>query len=56
MMGVPAPKVALDTLRDRIAEGITANVKAYNVPAVCVRVGIQEGVEPGDADEPFRSR
>ncbi|NKI70269.1 hypothetical protein GN109_12650 [Collimonas pratensis] len=56
MMGVPAPKVALDTLRDRIAEGIAANVKAYNVPAVCVRVGIQEGVEPGDADEAFRSR
>lgn len=55
-MGVPARKVAHDTLRDRIAEGIAANVKAYNVPAVCVRVGIQEGVEPGDADEAFRSR
>ena len=55
-MGVPTPKVALDALRDRIAEGITTNVKAYNVPAVCVRVGIQERVEPSDADEAFRSR
>ena len=42
--------------RARIAETIAGNVKAYNVPSVCVRVGIQEIVEDGDADEAFRSR
>jgi len=31
-------------------------VKAYNVPAVCVRAGIQKAVEEGDKDETFRSR
>jgi len=55
-MRASAPRIALDTLRDRIAEGITAKVKAYNVPGVCVRVGIQERVEASDADEAFRSR
>lgn len=34
----------------------TGQVKAYNVPAVCVRVGIQKAVEEGDKDEAFRSR
>jgi hypothetical protein len=55
-MATSLPRIALDTLRDRIAEGITANVKAYNVPGVCVRVGIQALVEVGDTDEAFRSR
>ena len=53
---IPTTRIALDTLRDRISEGITANVKSYNVPAICVRVGIQEVVEPTDADEAFKSR
>jgi hypothetical protein len=47
---------SLDTLRDRIAETIVGNVKVYNVFSVCVRVGMQEIVEDGDADEAFRSR
>ncbi|WP_061539451.1 hypothetical protein [Collimonas fungivorans] len=55
-MGAPAPRIALDTLRDRIAEGIKESAKSYDVPAVCVRVGIQERVEEGDTDEAFRSR
>ncbi len=56
MMRARVPQIALDTLRDRIAEGITAHVKAYNIPSVCVRVGIQESVQEHDADEAFRSR
>jgi hypothetical protein len=51
-----ATLIPLDTLRDRIAEAVAANVKAYNVPAVCVRVGIQQSVEPDDSNEAFRSR
>ena len=56
VMGVAVVQVSLDMLRDRIAEGIRENTKSYNVPAVCVRVGIQKSVEDGDADEAFRSR
>ncbi|SOE70886.1 hypothetical protein SAMN05414139_03905 [Burkholderia sp. D7] len=55
-MGPSAVRVALETLRDRIADGIKESAKAYDVPAVCVRVGIQERVEAGDTDEAFRSR
>lgn len=49
-------KIALDTLRNQIAEGIKDSAKSYDVPAVCVRVGIQSCVEEHDADEAFRSR
>lgn len=55
-MGGPVPRIALDVLRDRIAEGIKESAKSYDVPAVCVRVGIQKRVKEGDTDEAFRSR
>lgn len=56
VMNVTTPKISLDTLRDCIAEGIAVKVKAYNVPAVCVRVGIQKIVESDDVNEAYSSR
>ena len=47
--------VPLDTLRDQIASAV-ATAKAYDVPAACVRLGIQETVEEGDAQEAFSSK
>lgn len=51
-----AATIPLDTLRDHISEAIAANVKAYNVPSACVRVGIQESVGESDASEAFGSK
>jgi AbiJ-like protein len=48
--------IPVDALRDRIAIAFASQVKAYNVPAVCVRFGIQKAAEEGDKDEAFRSR
>ena len=48
--------VPVDTLRDHIAEAVAGNVKAYNVPEACVRVGIQPSVEESDASEAFGSK
>jgi hypothetical protein len=49
------PSIPLDTLREQIAQAI-AGAKAHDVPAVCVRVGIQRAVEENDAQEAFRSK
>lgn len=48
--------VPLETLRDHIAEAIAASVKAYNVPAACVRLGIQGSIEESDGTEAFGSK
>lgn len=48
--------IPLEALRDHIAEAIAVNVKAYNVPAACVRLGIQDSVEEGDDSEAFGSK
>lgn len=48
--------VPLDTLRDHIAEAVAGNVKAYNVPTACMRLGIQASVEESDASEAFGSK
>lgn len=47
--------IPLDTLREQIAQAI-ATAKAYDVPAVCVRLGIQQIVADGDAQEAFGSK
>lgn len=51
-----AMTIPVDTLRDHIAEAIAGNVKAYNVPEVCVRLGIQETVSDNDGAEAFGSK
>ncbi|MDF3831438.1 hypothetical protein P3W85_00450 [Cupriavidus basilensis] len=51
-----ATVVPVDTLRDHIAEALAINVKAYNVPTVCVRLAIQSTVEEGDAAEAQNSK
>ncbi len=50
------PIIPLDALRDRIAEAVAGYVKAQNVPATCVRLGIQATVAEGDAEDAFRSK
>lgn len=47
--------VPLDTLREQIALAI-AQVKAHEVPAACVRLGIQSAVQADDEQEAFRSK
>lgn len=47
--------IPLDTLREQIAQAIAA-AKAYEVPDACVRLGIQQAVEEGDAQEAFSSK
>lgn len=47
--------VPLDTLREQIAQAV-ATVKAYDVPAACLRLGIQTEVAEGDAQEAFGSK
>jgi hypothetical protein len=48
--------IPLDTLRDQIANTISAHVKAHNVPTVCQTVGIQETVQEDDSSDAFRSK
>ncbi len=48
--------IPLERLRDHIAEAIAASVKAYNVPAACLRLGIQPSVEESDGTEAFGSK
>jgi hypothetical protein len=50
-----APAIPLDTLRERIAMAI-ASAKAYDVPAACVRLGIQASEGADDSQEAFRSK
>lgn len=50
-----APAIPLDTLREQIALAI-ASTKAYDVPAACVRLGIQASEGADDAQEAFRSK
>ena len=40
------------TLREAIAEAIAGNVKSYDVPAVCVGLGLA----PGEDSDAFRSK
>ena len=51
-----APRIPLETLREQIADAIHANVKAYNVPSACVRLGIQSEVGESDGQEAFGSK
>jgi hypothetical protein len=48
--------IPLDTLREQISQAISGNVKAYDVPAACVRFGIQDKVDETDAQEAFGSK
>ena len=50
------PNIPLDAVRDQIADAVAGYVKAHNVPAACMRIGIQAKVEEGEADEAFRSK
>ncbi|MET3821295.1 hypothetical protein ACVK00_000207 [Burkholderia sp. PvR073] len=50
-----ASLVPLDTLREYIARAVAA-AKAYEIPDACVRLGIQQAVEDGDAQEAFNSK
>ncbi|AOK06933.1 hypothetical protein LGM90_29145 [Burkholderia sp. AU28942] len=52
---IKPPIIPLDTLRDLIAQTIAA-AKAYDLPDVCVRLGIQQAVEPDDGQEAFSSK
>lgn len=47
--------VPLDTLREQIALAV-ATAKAYDVPAACLRLGIQTEVAEADAQEAFGSK
>jgi hypothetical protein len=50
-----SPLVPLDTLREQIARAV-ATAKAYDVPAACVRLGIQAAAAEADAQEAFGSK
>lgn len=50
------PIIPLDALRDRIADAVAGCVKAQNVPAACVRLGIQATVTEEDGEDAFRSK
>lgn len=52
---ITPPLVPLETLREQIARAVAA-AKAYDVPAACVRLGIQAGVEASDEQEAFGSK
>jgi hypothetical protein len=47
---------SVNDLRDRIAGAIAGEVKSYDVPTVCVKVGIQNTVDAGDASEANSSK
>ncbi len=51
----PSSAIPLDTLREQIAMAI-ASAKAYDVPAACVRFGIQSSEGADDSQEAFRSK
>ncbi|OGR00437.1 MAG: hypothetical protein A2511_10535 [Deltaproteobacteria bacterium RIFOXYD12_FULL_50_9] len=44
--------IPLDTLRNRIAEALAANVKSYNIPKVCTGLGLA----PGEDNEAHSSK
>ena len=52
---VKPPIVPLDTLRDLIAQAV-ATAKAYDIPEVCARFGVQDEVGPDDGQEAFGSK
>lgn len=52
---VKLPIVPFETLREQIAQAL-AVVKAYELPHVCVRLGIQPSVEPEDGQEAHGSK
>lgn len=45
-------RIPLDTLRDRIAEALAANVKSYNIPGLCAGLGL----ESGESNEAYSSK
>ena len=47
------PKVKPNSLRDAIASSLADKVKAYDVAAWCVRLGL---AEQGPDEDPFRSK
>lgn len=47
-----AKQIPLDTLRDSISEALSTHVKSYNMPSVCVGLGLA----PGESDEAHRSK
>lgn len=51
-----SPTVKADALRAQIADVIAINVKSYNVPAFCARMGIQMSVAEGDEIEANNSK
>jgi len=48
-------KIVLESLREKIALAV-ATAKAYNVPAMCVRLGLQKIVGESDEQEAHRSK
>lgn len=52
---VKRPIVPTETLREQIAHAL-AVTKAYELPGVCVRLGIQPSVEPDDGQEAHASK
>jgi len=48
--------VPTESIREAIACAIASNVKSYNVPDVCARLGIQATVEAEDATEANQSK
>lgn len=49
-------KIPIDTIRESIANELSTAVKSYEIPAVCVRLGIQTTVEESDASEAHSSK
>jgi hypothetical protein len=52
---ITEPIILLDMLRRLIADAV-AVAKSYELPNVCVRLGIQQAVEPDDAQEAHASK
>lgn len=52
---VTSTPIPLDTLREQIARAVAA-AKAYDVPAACVRLAIQQTIEEGDEQEAYSSK
>lgn len=47
--------IPLDTLREQIAQAV-ASAKSYDLPGVCLRLGIQQSVDENDAQEAHSSK
>jgi hypothetical protein len=49
---VQRPAVKVDELRDRIAEALAGSVKSYDLPRICVSLGLP----PGEEQEAYQSK